>query len=127
MNTDLLPEGLRRAVEDDFEPVRPLPPHAEGFFTYGCFNNLIKVGPDVVRAWARILHGVPASRLLIKNASLSLPTVRARVEGLFAAHGVSSDRLQLMARVSRDAHLGTTGLSQGRTPQPLSRGNAKDA
>ncbi len=26
MNTDLLPEGLRRAVEDDFEPVRPLPP-----------------------------------------------------------------------------------------------------
>jgi len=26
VNTDLLPEGLRRAIEDDFKPVRPLPP-----------------------------------------------------------------------------------------------------
>ena len=26
MNTDLIPEGLRRAVEDDFKPVRSLPP-----------------------------------------------------------------------------------------------------
>jgi predicted O-linked N-acetylglucosamine transferase (SPINDLY family) len=89
----------------DCPPVRPVPAHADGFFTYGCFNNLIKIGPDVVRAWARILLGAPGSRLLLKNASLSLATVRARVEGLFAAHGVPSNRLQLMARVGHDAHL----------------------
>jgi len=26
MNTDLLPDGLRRAISDDFKPVKPLPP-----------------------------------------------------------------------------------------------------
>ncbi len=83
---------------------RPVPPNAEGYFTFGAFNNLIKIGPQGVAAWSRILLELPESRLLMKNASLANDRVRARVEGMFAAHGVSADRLQLMGRVSREAH-----------------------
>jgi predicted O-linked N-acetylglucosamine transferase (SPINDLY family) len=83
---------------------RPVPSSAEGYFAFGAFNNLIKIGPQCVAAWAQILLGVPESRLLLKNQSLADARVRARMEGMFAAHGVSGDRLQLMGRVSKEAH-----------------------
>jgi len=76
-----------------------------GYFDFACFNNLIKIGPSVVSAWARILIAAPKSRLLIKNAALADSQVRQRVEKQFSELGVSPDRLQLMGRVGRTTHL----------------------
>jgi len=45
-------------------PVGPFPAIANGFVTFGSFNNLPKVTPKVIQTWARILNLVPASRLL---------------------------------------------------------------
>ena len=51
----------------DAPPVAPAPAADNGFVTFGSFNNLAKITPSVMAAWARILAAVPASRLLLKN------------------------------------------------------------
>lgn len=48
-------------------PVSPLPAASNGFITFGSFNNLAKITPEVLSLWARILKAVPTSRLLLKN------------------------------------------------------------
>lgn len=73
--------------------------------TFGCFNNLSKISSDTVALWARLLRETPGARLLLKNHSLAHATVRARVEGLFAAHGVTADRLVLTGRLGHAEHL----------------------
>ena len=48
-------------------PVAPLPALQNGFVTFGSFNALAKVTPEVMAVWGRVLRRVPGSRLLLKN------------------------------------------------------------
>jgi predicted O-linked N-acetylglucosamine transferase (SPINDLY family) len=67
----------------------------EGPVTFGSFNHLAKVGDDVVGLWAKVLHAVPGSRLVLKWKSLDEPPVRDRVAFAFAGHGIGPERLEL--------------------------------
>jgi predicted O-linked N-acetylglucosamine transferase (SPINDLY family) len=51
----------------DAPVVPPLPAAANGFVTFGSFNNLAKITPRVMAVWARILNALPSSRLVLKN------------------------------------------------------------
>jgi len=75
--------------------VGPLPAAANGFVTFGCFNNLAKVTPEVIGTWARILGLVPGARLVLKTYQFSEPESVARVRSAFAQHGVSAERVEL--------------------------------
>ena len=66
-----------------------------GPVTFGSFNHLAKLGPEVVLLWARVLTAVPQSRLVLKWAGLSEPSVRERLTTAFAAEGIGADRLEL--------------------------------
>lgn len=83
-------------------PVSPLPSAAGQPFTFGCFNNLTKVSDEVVALWARVLHAVPGSRLVLKALQLDEPSVCEEVRARFAAHGVAGDHLLLSGRSSRE-------------------------
>lgn len=96
---------LAWAPPDPSPAPAPLPPDDPRACAFGCFNNLAKLSPEVVALWARLLRDAPGARLLLKNHSLAQATARARVEGLFAAHGVTADRLVLMGRVAHGEHL----------------------
>lgn len=90
----------------------PAPPPClrNGYITFGSFNNLAKVTPDVVRVWAAILQQVPNSRLLIKSIPLADAATCQRYRDLFAQHGVAAERLDLLSRVvSQTGHLDTYG------------------
>ncbi|HTI66053.1 MAG TPA: tetratricopeptide repeat protein [Caulobacteraceae bacterium] len=63
--------------------------------TFGSFNNLTKVGPEVVRLWTAVLEAAPGSRLVLKSKSLADPAARRRLEDAFAACGLAPDRLEL--------------------------------
>jgi predicted O-linked N-acetylglucosamine transferase (SPINDLY family) len=39
----------------DAPPVSPAPAVANGFITFGSFNNLAKITPEVIALWAEIL------------------------------------------------------------------------
>ena len=86
-------------------PVSPLPHSLGQPFTFGCFNNLTKMGDEVVALWARVLQAVPGSRLLLKAAQFDEPSVCDDVKARFAVHGVVDDRLLLSGRSSREDYL----------------------
>jgi predicted O-linked N-acetylglucosamine transferase (SPINDLY family) len=78
--------------EDAPEPACPAADAGDGL-TFGCFNNLSKVGPRVISAWARIARAVPRSRFLLMSNALADPAVQRRYTDLFGQHGVDSDRI----------------------------------
>lgn len=83
----------------DFAPEPKDRSHPAGArVVFGSFNNLAKIGPEVVALWARVLDAAPGSKLVLKWKALSQAGVRRRLEQAFAAHGVGADRLELRGR-----------------------------
>jgi protein O-GlcNAc transferase len=88
-------------------PVAARPSLAAGYVTFGSFNALTKVNARTVETWAAILHALPDSRLILKNASLVDAGTQARYRELFASHGVAAARVDLVAYVpDKGGHLG---------------------
>jgi len=93
-----------------YEPSPDLPPIREPDparpFTFASFNDLKKLTPSTVDAWAKILHAVPASHLIIKNAQLDHEEIRQSVLDRFAAHDLGADRVRAIGRIeSMQGHL----------------------
>ncbi|HEX6979198.1 MAG TPA: tetratricopeptide repeat protein, partial [Alphaproteobacteria bacterium] len=76
-------------------PVSPLPSDTSGVVTFGCFNNLSKVTPDVVRLWVRLLERVKNGRLLLRTSSLADAPTRARYLDMFIDAGGDPQRIDL--------------------------------
>lgn len=62
---------------------------------FASFNNIYKVNESIVAVWADILRRVPKSTLLLKGNLFQHEEVQERIRRLFAACGVSADRLEL--------------------------------
>jgi predicted O-linked N-acetylglucosamine transferase (SPINDLY family) len=75
--------------------VAPPPAIQRGTISFGCLNKFAKVSPAALRFWATILHRVPESRLM-----LSAPPGdhRQRILDVFGANGVSSERIEFVAK-----------------------------
>jgi len=81
-----------------------------GQITFGSFNNLAKVTPEMVELWAKLLQDTPDSRLLLKYRLLSDPSTAERFQRLFAEAGITGDRLELVDWVAgRGNHLAMYG------------------
>jgi predicted O-linked N-acetylglucosamine transferase (SPINDLY family) len=65
--------------------------------TFASFNRLSKVSADVRALWARVLHAVPGSTLILKNAAFADAGVRELFASRFAALGIAPERLDLRA------------------------------
>jgi len=95
-------------ADPDQPPVLPLPALTNGFVTFGSFNNLAKITPEVLRLWARILLAVPNSRLMLKSKPFACETARNHFLGLLQAEGVESWRVDLVPLVAGNTeHLAT--------------------
>ncbi len=82
-------------VPVDAVPVGDLPLLTNNYVTFGCFNNLSKIGPEVKALWAQILKQVPTSKLFLKYKQLVDPAVREALEKDFVARGIPPERLIL--------------------------------
>ena len=58
-----------------------------GFVTFGSFNALWKMNGPLLQLWARVLHAVPGSRLLMKADGLEDAAVATRIADAFRASG----------------------------------------
>ncbi len=102
-----LPQGfLCYTPPDTAPPVSTLPAYTSGHVTFGSFNNLAKMTPEVIALWSRILHAVPGARFIIKNKSMKDEPTRARFLALFREAGIPAERVDLIAWVPEtEGHL----------------------
>jgi predicted O-linked N-acetylglucosamine transferase (SPINDLY family) len=77
--------------------------------TFVSCNNLAKVTPRVVAAWADLLSRLPSSRLLLKAKALGDGAIRRRMAESFARLGVAPDRIDMRGWVDAGSHLGVYG------------------
>jgi protein O-GlcNAc transferase len=92
------------APENDLR-IASLPALQNGYLTFGCFQNLAKVGNDVLTAWGKILNALPDARLRWQCKQLADPTVAAQFAERLQQHGIDPARVSLHGAVSREAYL----------------------
>ncbi|MEO8214471.1 MAG: hypothetical protein ABI560_14820, partial [Myxococcales bacterium] len=93
-----LPHGFLCFRPDPDAPAAgPLPAEANGFVTFGSFNNLSKLSEETLDLWGIILQMVPGSRLVLKSRGLSDLPPRQRLLHAFQARGVDPARVQTIA------------------------------
>lgn len=73
--------------------VSPLSALANGYVTFGSFNNPRKITPAVIAAWSRVLQGVSDARLVMKFRALDNPLGIRRYQEMFKQHGVDLGRI----------------------------------
>jgi len=83
-------------------PVSALPALANGFLTFGVFNNIAKISGRAVEAWSEILSRIPRSRILIKGYGLSATRGRALLIDHFRQNGIDESRVELVGHVPGD-------------------------
>ena len=79
-------------------PVGPPPVISNGYVTFGSFNAIAKITPQVIETWSRILHAVADSRLMVLTAAAG--SARERLVRTFAEHGIASGRLEFSGRLA---------------------------
>lgn len=82
----------------------PLPnwsPREDGTVLLGSFNNLKKLTPATLVLWAKLLRAIPEARLMLKTWGLAEPANRTRIEDEMNAHGIGSERLELIGTMDR--------------------------
>ena len=50
----------------DAPPIAPAPVLTRGHLTFGCFQSMAKIGPQVLAAWARIAQAVPEAHWVLR-------------------------------------------------------------
>jgi protein O-GlcNAc transferase len=74
-----------------------LPFEANGFWTFGSFNQPSKLNEPVLEAWSRVLAAVPGSRL--RMVGLSDRSLRTRIGEFLQQRGIAAERLDMLGRV----------------------------
>jgi predicted O-linked N-acetylglucosamine transferase (SPINDLY family) len=81
-----------------------LPFKRRGHITFGSFNNVTKVTPEVIKVWSNILHALPKSCLVLKAKQLQHNA--SHYLDCFKQEGIAEDRIKLYGKLpSMDDHL----------------------
>ena len=86
-------------------PVASLPAMKNGYLTFGCFQNLAKVGNAVLMVWAAILVALPMARLRWQCKQFGDPAVVAQCVERLQRYGVDPARVTLHGLASRIDYL----------------------
>lgn len=119
-----MPNGyICYAPPEDAPAVTPPPAAANGFVTFGSFNNPSKINDPLLEAWAEILRRVPDSRLFLKYVDLDDPIVNGRIVRRLAEHGIDASRLIFEGNSPHREHLAAYGrVDIGLDTSPYSGG-----
>ncbi|HWA21737.1 MAG TPA: tetratricopeptide repeat protein [Caulobacterales bacterium] len=117
-----LPRGRFCYTAPDYAP-DVIASRPDGPITFGSFNNIIKVGPEVARLWSEVLAATPGSRLVLKWEGLDEQAMHDRVANLFAEAGLDLSRLELRGHAPHREMLAEYGgIDIGLDPFPFCGG-----
>jgi len=104
-------------------PVGPLPAARNGWPTFGCFSNAMKLNEQVLGRWSEILRRLPQARLLLKYGRLDDPLIEGRLRAAFDARGIDRSRVEIVGYSPRAEHLAAYGqVDVALDPFPYSGG-----
>ncbi|HKU01137.1 MAG TPA: tetratricopeptide repeat protein [Paraburkholderia sp.] len=78
--------------------VNELPALKNGYLTFGSFSRIVKIGPEVVALWSRVLREVPHSRMLV--GAIASTEQMSKIAGMFANEGIDANRVSFVQRKS---------------------------
>lgn len=94
-----------RAYHNDWLNPAPAQP-ARDFITFGSFNSIKKVTPNLLKLWARLLHEVPRARLILKSQGLESPRAREPILTTLKKEGIPEVRIDLWPKIEdKGSHL----------------------
>jgi predicted O-linked N-acetylglucosamine transferase (SPINDLY family) len=73
----------------------PAPQRKPGPITFGCFNQVGKMGDGLLRQWGLLLESLPESRLLLKGYGLTVASYAQPLLQRLAAAGIPDSRVEL--------------------------------
>src|SRR5450830_137519 len=85
--------------------VSTLPALTNKFITFGCFQNMAKVGDEVLDLWAEVMLALPDAKLRWQCKSFRDNSVADELKQRLLTRGISSDRIILLGYVLREAYL----------------------
>ncbi|MCG2720607.1 MAG: tetratricopeptide repeat protein [Thermodesulfovibrionales bacterium] len=92
-----LPESFLCYLPDNDCPDIGNPPvSATGHITFGSLNNFVKVGPQVIALWSKILKILPNSRLILKSLSFFDKATRSYARESFLHEGIRAERVDFL-------------------------------
>ncbi len=84
-------------------PVNALPALLNGYITYGSFNRVNKLAPNVIALWATVLRADPTARMIVGAMERELD--EQAILGWFAAEGIDADRISFRPRALVSVYL----------------------
>ncbi len=94
----------------DAPDVVPPPALASTSVTFGSFNNFLKLAPETIQLWARLLAAVPGARLLLKSNFVFDAGAHRRHLERIAAAGIDPARVTMLPYIADErAHLAAYG------------------
>ena len=76
-------------------PIGPLPALANGYLTFGSFNNINKVSRETIELWASLLRSLLSSRLMM----VAPPEMHASLTQQFKKQGIAAERIDYCSRM----------------------------
>lgn len=86
-------------------PVAGLPALRNGRMTFGCFQNLSKVGDAVLDTWAQVLSALPTACLRLQCPQLGQSRAREQLARRLRQAGIDSQRVAMHGAVDRESYL----------------------
>ena len=85
--------------------VAPLPALTNSYITFGNFQNLTKLGDEVLALWSQIMAALPSARLRIQNKQLADVDVRRQFSHRLYQAGIAPERASLHGPMPRRDYL----------------------
>ncbi|WP_323119391.1 O-linked N-acetylglucosamine transferase family protein [Burkholderia alba] len=98
-----LPASATFEPERNAPPVNILPAQHNGYLTFGSFNRLNKLRPDVIATWARLLHALPTARIAL--GAIPPQGGEETLIGWFEQAGIARERLTFLPRSATAVYL----------------------
>jgi protein O-GlcNAc transferase len=86
-------------------PVAQAPCVAQGYVTFGTFQQLAKINREVLEVWARVLEAVPNSRLRIQNMAMNIAAMREQIGDELTTAGIDLSRVELVGGTGWESYL----------------------
>lgn len=92
------------SVPDVNVPVSELPALRNGYITFGCFQNIAKVGDDVLSLWAKVIKITPNARLRLQSKALGDSVVAKSILERITSLGIDPGRVSMHGFDTREGY-----------------------